>query len=131
VTGPPASSTPALEWISAAVGLAITLAMMAIIGREALAGDGQAPAAITVEARGVTAGRAGYVVEFEARNSAPAAAAAIEIEGVLTGAAPEPETSSATLDYVAGRSRHRGAMIFAADPATGRLSLRVRGYSEP
>lgn len=131
MTERPPSSTPALEWISAATGLAITLAMMAVIGRDALAGGGPEPAAITVAARGVTAGPAGYVVEFEASNSAPAAAAAVEIEGVLTGAAPEPETSSATLDYVAGRSEHRGAMIFAADPATGRLSLRVRGYSEP
>lgn len=121
---------PALEWIAAALGLLVTLAMFAVIGHDAIAGSGGQPvlAATAGEARRTPAG---HVVAFTVANASPAAAASVEVEGELTIPGRAPETSSATLDHVAGRSQARGAMIFAADPAAGQLSLRVRGFVEP
>ena len=122
--------TPALEWIAAALGLSITLAMLTIIGRDAIRGSGGTPVleAIAGETRRVPTG---HVVAFTVANRAPAAAASVEVEGVLTLPGEVPETSGATLDYVAGGSDARGAMMFAGDPSAGRLEVRVRGFTEP
>ena len=122
--------TPALEWIAAALGLLVTLTMLAVIGRDAVEGSGGQPA-LTAAPGEVSRKPGGHVVTFTIANRAPAAAASVEVEGTLTLHGRAPETSSVTLDYVAGRSHAKGALIFAGDPAAGRLALTVRGWSEP
>lgn len=121
---------PALEWIAAALGLIVTLALLAIIGRDALQGSEGTPVleASAGETRRVAGGS---VVDFTVANRAPAAAASVEVEGVLTLPGEESETSVATLDYVAGNSEARGAMMFSGDPSAGGLKVRVRGFTEP
>jgi uncharacterized protein (TIGR02588 family) len=118
--------TPALEWIAAGVGLALLLAVFAVIGREALMSEPTQPPAITVEARRIVPAGSGYVVEFEAINGSPGTAAAVEIEGKLGD-----ETSTATLDYVAGEGSATGGLFFTRDPRGALLQLRATGYQKP
>lgn len=128
-TGTIAARTSALEWIAAGVGLALLLAVLGVIGREALAGESSQPASIAVVPTKFVALDHGYLVEFEAINRSSATAAAVTIEGKVESGA-DPETATATLDYVAGHARSKGGLFFTQDPR-GRLQLRALGYQEP
>ena len=121
-----ASNTPALEWLAAALGLAMILFVAAVIGREAMTAEQAQLPAIKVTALGVTQGPTGFVVEFEAVNLTSGTAAAVEIEGKAGD-----ETSTATLDYVAGNASAKGGLFFKADPRHGPLELRAMGFQTP
>jgi len=126
----PHAQTSALEWASAALGLALLLLVFAVIGGDLLRGGGTPPA-IKVEQRGITASGQGFVVAFEAVNLGSTTAAAVEIEGTLSVRGKPPETANATLDYVAGEARTGGGLFFTQDPRSGTLTLRALGYQEP
>ena len=119
-------STPALEWIAAGLGLAAILFVVAVIGREALIGESDQLPSLEVHATRVVPNAAGYVVEFEVVNHASGTAAAVEIEG-QAGA----ETSSATLNYVAGNASGKGGLFFRNDPRGQKLELRALGFQTP
>ncbi len=121
---------PALEWAAAGLGLLVAVALLAIIGREALTGSERPLPVLRPEIGRVASTPAGHVVEFRVRNLSEQTAAAVQIEGKLTGGA-EDETSIATVDYVPGRSEAAGGLIFAGDPRGGKLELRVTGYEIP
>lgn len=123
--------TPLLEWISAAIGALITLALLGFIAFEAVSGPGNAPAAVGVRATAVHPTPGGYVVEITARNTSDQTAAAVRIEGALMRGAAEVEKSEAVLTYVPGQSERRAALIFSQDPRKHRLELRPTGYEEP
>ena len=124
--------TPVLEWISAAIGLVLTVAMLGFIGWQALSGAGGATTpALSVQAGRIHPTAGGYLVEFEASNRSPRTAAAVEVEATLEAAGSQPVTSVVSLDYVPGDSSQRGGVVLPADPRTGRLTLRVTGYAEP
>ncbi len=121
------------EWLTAAVGLLLLLAAVGYMAREAVTGD-DVPPYVVVAADSVTTAHGVHQVHFTARNEGGRAAAAVTVEGRLsgvTGAAGEAETSEATLDYVPGRSERAGGLFFRGDPRTGRLELRAHGYAEP
>jgi len=119
------SGPPLLEWIASALGLVLTLGVMAAIGRDAFASSAALAPDIAVAATGVRRSGAGFLVEFEARNLSPITAAQVTIEGKLPGG----ETSMATIDYVPGRSSRRGGLYFGEDPRGARL--RALGYQAP
>ena len=117
---------PALEWVSAALGLAIAVALLGVIGREALTGDsGELPRLATRIER-VEAAPGGYAAEVIVTNQAGRTAARVALEGKAGD-----EISSATIDYVPGHSQAEGALIFRADPLRTGLSVRVTGYQLP
>lgn len=123
--------TPALEWIASAIGLVLVLAVVAVIGREALSGEaGQVPA-IEVAAVRVAPAGSGFVVGFDALNRSGGTAAAVEIEGVLKDGETIVETSEATIDYVPAHSRRAGGLFFREDPRRHALELRPLGYQTP
>ena len=125
------AKTPLLEWIAAGVGLLLTLAMLAVIGREAwMNGSDQAPS-ISVAVTGITATSTNYVVAFEARNMTGGPAAAVEIEAVIMDRDIIVETSKATLDYVAGYGKAQGGVVFTKDPRQHALIIRARGFQTP
>lgn len=123
--------TSALEWIAAGLGLAGLLFVVAVIGREALTGEAEQLPVLEVHAERVLPNVAGFVVEFEVVNRASGTAAAVEIEGQLGPEASPIETSSATLDYVAGEASARGGLFFKHDPRGQKLELRALGYQAP
>lgn len=116
---------PLLEWIAAAVGLILALAVMAVIARDAFNGSAGMTPDIQVVAVRAQPAASGWVVEFEARNLSPVTAAQVEIEGKL----PDGETVTATIDYVPGRSSRRGGLFFSNEPRG--LELRPLGYQDP
>lgn len=121
-----AAATPALEWIAAALGLAAILFVAVVIGREALTAEQTQLPSLEVRATRVVPNAAGFVVEFEVINHASGTAATVEIEGVLGS-----ETSSATLDYVAGDASAKGGLFFRQDPRGEKLELRALGFQTP
>lgn len=119
-------NTPVLEWIAAAVGLALILSVIAVIGNEALRAQESSLPAITVRPLRVEQGPAGFVLEFEAVNLTGGTAAAVAIEGKAGD-----ETSTATIDYVPGHGSVKGGLFFSKqDPRAG-VDLRATGFQTP
>ena len=116
---------PLLEWIASAIGLLLTLGVMAVIARDAFNGSAGMTPDIAVSITRVQPVRAGFLLEFEARNLSPVTAAQVTIEGKL----PDGETGTATIDYVPGRSARRGGLFFAHDPRGA--EIRALGYQDP
>ncbi|MBU1345737.1 MAG: hypothetical protein KKA16_02170 [Alphaproteobacteria bacterium] len=114
---------PVLEWIMAALGLILTLAVIGVIAADAV--RPQRPAAFEIRLTEARRTPSGWVAQIEIANRGDAAAAAVQVEGRL-GA----ETAMAQIDYVPGGGRERASLGFAADPRAG-LDLTVRGWSEP
>ncbi len=124
------AQTSGLEWLAAAIGFALLLFVVGVIGREALLGEGRQPPAIVVQAKRILAVERGYLVEFEATNRTSGTAAAVTIEGEVADGA-DSETSTVTLDYVAGNAKVKGGLFFTGDPRGRRLEIRALGYQEP
>lgn len=129
-TAKTSQTTSLLEWVAGGLGLAVILAVLAVIGGEAFSGD-RSPPAIVVEPVQVTATAGGYLVRVRVRNDGGQSAAQLVVDGRLTPAAGEPETSEATFDYVPRHSSREGGLFFKNDPKTGSLTLRAKGYVEP
>lgn len=123
-------ATPLLEWISAAIGLVLTVGVIAVIGWETLNAD-DSPPAIVVERMAATRTPAGYVLEVKVTNRGGSPAAQVAIEGELTPAGGAPETAEATFDYVPDHSTRTGGLFFQTDPGAGALKLTAKGYVSP
>ncbi|HYC74861.1 hypothetical protein [Brevundimonas sp.] len=119
----PDPKPPLLEWIMGGLGLLLTLTVLVIILREAMAPGG--PPVIEPQLHAVHGGPGAWRAEIAVRNTGAATAAAVEIEGVLGD-----ETATATLDYLPGEGRETVTLGFEADPRAG-LQLRARGWTEP
>ena len=123
--------TPVLEWISAALGLALLLGLVGVIGWQAVYGGTDQPPAIELAVVRVVPAGSGFVVEIEARNRSGGTAAGLEVEGTIRQGEAVLETSAVTFDYVAGHSVAGGGLVFTRDPRAHRLELRARGFQEP
>jgi uncharacterized protein (TIGR02588 family) len=122
-------ATPLLEWISAAIGLAITLGILGYLGSQLRSQRERLPA-LSVEVGNIVTGPTGYTADITIRNASPATAAHVHVEGTLqTG--NEVRRSVALLDYVPGHSSRRAGLTFEEDPSRGNLEVRVIGYTEP
>ena len=121
---------PPLEWAAAAVGLLVALVLLGIVAREAFATRDDSVPVLTASVERVTATAAGHVVEVRVDNASNQAAATVQIEGTI-GEGVDEETSSATVDYVPGRSNAKAGLIFSRDPRQGAFELRVTGYEIP
>ena len=119
----PHTRPPRLEWVMGGLGLVLTLAVLAVILREAMAPGG--PPVLEPSLHAVHGGPGAWRAEVEVRNTGAATAAAVEVEGRLG-----EETASATLDYVPAGGKETATLGFAADPRAG-LELQVRGWTEP
>ena len=122
---------PLLEWIAAGLGLVLTLALLAVIGREAVAGETNEPPAIDVRAASIRKLPSGYLVEVVASNRSGGTGAAVQIEGVLKSGSAAVESSDVTFDYVPGHAERKGGLFFREDPRLHELELRALGYQTP
>lgn len=120
-----------LEWIAALTGLALTAALAALTGLEALRGPGSAPPQVVVVAEAASAFAGGYVVQFRAVNGSSRTAANVQVVGTLRTSDGQVVESRAMLDFVPGRSETRGGLFLPVDPRDGSLELRASGYAEP
>lgn len=119
------TAPPLLEWIASAVGLLLTLGVIVMIARDAFNGSGDMAPDIEVVVRGQQQLGNRWVVRFEASNRSPVTAAQVTIEGALPGG----ETSTATIDYIPGRSTRGGGLIFSSEPQG--VQLRPLGFQDP
>lgn len=125
-----ATAKPALEWVAAAIGLLLSLAIFGFVGWQAVTAPERQPAMVVVEPGPVTPFPGGWVVEVTARNLSPKTAAAVQIEGTLRRGGSETK-ATAMLDYVPGNSTRRGGLFLPEDPGSGTLEVRALGYSSP
>lgn len=116
---------PALEWISAALGLLVVLAILAVLALEIGRGGMDDVPLLEARVEAVDPVPGGYVAEIVVANGSGQTAAAVQVEGKL-GA----ETATATIDYVPGHSEARGGLMFKGNPKAG-VELAVLGYELP
>ena len=121
----PLDSIPALEWIAAALGLLVVLAVFGVLLLKILQGGTDDVPRLDVRVEAVMPVPGGHVARIVVANAAGQTAAAVQIEGKLG-----EETASATLDYVPGHSEARGGLMFKGDPRQG-VELAVLGYELP
>lgn len=120
----PSTDRPAvLEWIMGGLGLLLTLALLVLVGHEALSTP--APVDLHVRLVGARPVADGWIAQVEVENTGDLTAAAVEIEGKVG-----EETASAVLDYVPAGATEQIVLGFASDPRRG-LTLRPVGWSEP
>ncbi len=115
---------PLLEWIASAIGLLLTLGVIAVIARDAFNDSAGAPdIELVIRDQQRIGGR--WLVRFDAHNRSSATAAQVVVEGALPGG----ETSTATIDYIPGRSTRGGGLIFTTEPRG--VQLRPLGFQDP
>lgn len=121
-----AEPVPALEWTAAALGLAMLVALCAILVREVGAGNDRDVPVLSARVERITPTPAGFVADVVVANASRQTAAAVQVEGRLG-----EEQASATLDYVPGRSQARGGLMFKGDPRSGAVEVAVVGFELP
>lgn len=117
---------PALEWVAAAAGLLVALALLGIIAWQAVFENPSEVPILAAEVEGVEPTGTGQVVRIRVTNRSGQTAAAVQVEGKLGG-----ETSNATFDYVPGNSEAQGGLVFAGGQADAKPIVRVTGYQLP
>lgn len=125
-----AARIPLAEWVIAAVSALIVLGAIGLLVGRGLRAHARAPD-IVVAPDSTIRTAAGWQVIVSVDNLGDVAAAAVEIEGVLGAGTSGEERSGFVLDFLAGRSTRRGALLFSRDPRADPLSLRALGYAEP
>ena len=107
------------------------LALLVIVGRNALTRPSSAPAMVSIEPGRITKTATGYVMLFKAVNVTGGDAADVQIEARLLDGDRIVETSFAVVDYVPGNGRAEGGLYFEHDPAGLTLRMRPLGYEVP
>ncbi len=125
------SQTPMLEWAAAGIGLALIIALVFVISREALREREAEPPSIEIKLGAIRQSASGYMVAFEAINRANGTAAALTVEGTVASGQQIIERSQATIDYVPGHGRAGGGLFFSHDPRRYALSARATGFQDP
>lgn len=125
-----ADSIPFWEWVVACIGLVLVLGSIGFMLYQAIAGD-PSPPQVTVQTEAIRALGHGYLVQIRAINQGGAAAANVNIEGVLTNHSGRVEVSETILDYIPARSYRQGGLFFTHDPQQFHMQLRAMGYAEP
>ncbi|MBM6582845.1 MULTISPECIES: hypothetical protein [Microvirga] len=121
---------PWLEWAASGIGLFLVLGIFGVIGWQVFNGA-TTPPEIIVEVDTVAPVEGGYRVLFLARNTAGEAAAQVEIEGTVSKAGADTETSRVVLDYIPGHSERQGGLFFTYEPRSGSLAVRATGFTTP
>jgi len=119
---PTSQTRPVLQWVMAALGAGVTLAVIGVVTWEAL--QPSSPAELNARIASVATTAIGHVAVVEVVNTGDETASGVMVEGVLG-----EETATATLDYVPGNGRATAWLRFDADPRSA--AVTVKGWSEP
>lgn len=122
---------PALEWVAAAIGLVIVSAILAFLLIETLRTDPDIPPMLSIAPVRLVSSGNSYVLEVEVANSSRQTAAAVQVQGTLENGAGGGISSTATLNYVPGKSTRTASLVFGQDPRQRPLDLRVTGFERP
>ena len=118
-----------VEWVTGLVSAVIVLVVIFWIANDAFKDQDISPdLAATIV---ITEQRSnGFQVSFEVSNVASATASQVAVQGEIRDGSDVIEKASTVLDYVPGRSKARGGLIFRNDPK-GRIIIRVSAFNEP
>jgi uncharacterized protein (TIGR02588 family) len=115
------------EWVSLAISIFLLAAVVAIVVYLWLSSSND-PARFQVE-RGAVRNEAGqFYLPITITNEGDETGAQVTVEGRLIAGSRE-EISTTMFDFIPGRSRAEGVLIFSSDPAAA--SLRVVSYQQP
>lgn len=124
-------TTPALEWIIAAIGFILVAGTIGFLIYSAVTQE-NSPPKLSVKTDSVTAVENGYLVKFSLYNDGENNAAEVVVEGKITEGEKDSETSSVTIDYSPSHSRREGALLFTKQPKSGEnFQIRALGYQKP
>lgn len=117
------------EWATFAVSVVILLALVGLIAVEA--GEADRPALPRVVETGpVERHGEAYVVPVTVRNEGGATAETVQVVAELT-IGDEVFEADQSVEFLARDETAEVAFVFAEDPATGTLDIRVTGFTVP
>lgn len=119
-----------IEWMTGLVSVLLVVALLGLIGSEALNASDELPD-LTVTVQRVEQRGEYFLVQIDLSNRARTTAAAVRVEGRLTLPDGTTEEAEATFDYAPAQSSTTGGLIFRTDPAKGALAVQPSGYTEP
>lgn len=117
------ASRPVLQWITAGLGLVITLTAGAVILCEALQPARPVALSIRIEDERLTS--TSRILDIVVTNAGSETAAAVDVSGKIGD-----DTASVTLDYVPGDGETVASLAFPAATA-GAPAVSVVGWSAP
>lgn len=122
--------TSTVEWIAAACGAALFLAM---IGYMTYAGIHEVDGAPSIELATVPPIAQGdrFLVGFTATNVGQATATSLTVRATLDEGEREVESQDVTIDYLPMRSSRAGGFFFTRDPKNYRLTVIATSYLDP
>jgi uncharacterized protein (TIGR02588 family) len=124
------NAIPVWEWVSAAIGLVIVLAVLGFLLYEAVGGS-RLPPDVSLSIDSVAQSTNGYLVKLTAINRGGSTAEGVIVEGELRNGNELIERSQTTLDYLPPHSKKRAGFFFTRDPRLYELQVRALGYEEP
>src|SRR5688572_28960121 len=126
------SDRHAADWLERAAtwaSAAIVLALVGLLAWDAARSD--APPAIRTQLEPPRAAGSSFHVPVTVHNDGDAPAQGVEVTVSVRVADSTAAEGSFTIDWLPGRSSRRGVAVLGADPAHGRITAAVRGYTEP
>ncbi|MBB3947021.1 uncharacterized protein (TIGR02588 family) [Rhizobium skierniewicense] len=118
-----------VEWVTGLVSAVIVLVVIFWIAKDAFKDQDTSPDLTATVV--ITEQRSnGFQVSFEVSNVASATASQVAVNGEIRDGSGIVERASTVLDYVPGRSKAGGGLIFRNDPR-GRIILYVSAFNEP
>jgi uncharacterized protein (TIGR02588 family) len=115
------------EWVSLVVSLLLLAVVIGIVVKLWASETGELPR-FKIET-GAARNEAGLVyLPFTLTNDGDQTAAEVTVEGKIVAGGTE-EISSTTFDFIPGRARQEGVLVFRADPASA--EVRVTSYQQP
>ena len=126
----PSKPAPLAQWIAAALGLLLTLAVLGYSLWEGLTQQPRPPQ-LSITAAAPVPGPGGFIVPLTVSNASDETAASVEVRGRIEQSGAVVEERRAAFAYVPGRGEARGGLVFAQDPRSGRLVMSVEGYEAP
>jgi uncharacterized protein (TIGR02588 family) len=127
-------ATPLLEWLGAAAGSLVAVALLGSLAYEALT-TADAPPRLSIVVLSQTGAPDGAeaeerVVPFRVVNSGGRTAAEVTVAARVPSSAGEPFEAEVVFDFVPRGSEREGAVVLP-EGADGPVTLRVTGYREP
>lgn len=118
------------EWVTFSVSLVILVVVVGLLVSRLDDADDPASPAVTILDHEIEARDGMFHVPVEVRNDGGRAAANVQVRAELV-AADGTESSEQTIDYLGAGETDRLVFVFAADPATGELTVAVGGFAVP
>lgn len=119
------------EWAVFAVGLLLTVGTVGLLASELVSQGERAPA--TIEVRLGEAEKRGdhFAVPVVVENVGDETAESVEIEATLKVPDSAEEKAKFQVQFLPGRGKREGVVLFQTDPASGVVDARAVGYQKP